>query len=120
MVISEGLGFLVVPDVVGLAGADAFVVLSDAGLGWVESTEASESVAAGGVIRTEPAAGGSIEAGSPVVVVISQGAGAEDTTSTTAEDTTSTTGESTSTTGESTSTTGESGNEPEETTTTGG
>ena len=96
VVISEGLGFRVVPDVVGLAGADAFVVLSDAGLGWVEASEASESVAAGGVIRTEPAAGGSIEAGSPVVVVISQGAGVEETTSTT----------------------GESGSESEETTTT--
>ena len=144
VVISEGLGFLLVPDVVGLASGDALVNLSDAGLGWVEATEVSESVPAGGVIRTEPGAGESIEAGSPVLVVISEGAGdptsttgapgtepgdttsttgAGDTTSTTgAGDTTSTSGAgdttSTSGAGDTTSTTEEPESQPEETTTT--
>ena len=96
VVISEGLGFLVVPDVGGLESGDAFVVLSDAGLNWVEATEASESVPAGGVIRTEPAAGESIEVGSPVVLVISEGLGEHDTPNTVeptgSDETTSTTG----------------------------
>ena len=122
VVISEGLGFLVIPDVVGLASSDALVALSDAGLGWVEATEVSESVPAGGVIRTEPGAGESIEAGSPVLVVVSEGVG--ETTSTTgdpetgSEDTTPTTGDPETGSEDTTPTTGEQGGEPEETTTT--
>ena len=81
VVISEGLGSVVVPDVVGLTSSEAFVVLGDAGLGWVETTEASETVLAGGVIRTEPGPGEGVDAGSEVVVVVSQGP--EDTTPTT-------------------------------------
>ena len=81
VVISEGLGSVVVPDVVGLTSSEAFVVLGDAGLGWVETTEASETVPAGGVIRTEPGPGEGVDAGSEVVVVVSQGP--EDTTPTT-------------------------------------
>ncbi len=120
VVISEGLGFLVVPDVVGLAGADAFVALSDAGLGWVEATEVSEVIVVGAVIRTEPAAGNSIEAGSPVVVVISQAPSADDTTTTTVEgsdDTTTTTTGAEGTEDTTTTTTGAEGTEDTTTTT---
>ena len=85
VVVSEGPGFLVVPDVRGLSSSEAQVILSDAGLGWVEATEVSDSVPAGGVIRTEPEAGQSIEAGSPVVLVISEGAGETETPPTSEE-----------------------------------
>jgi len=43
------------------------------------------------VIRTEPAAGQNVEADTPVLVVISEGSGAEDPTSTTDPSDTSTT-----------------------------
>lgn len=107
VVISEGLGFLVVPDVVGLPSSEALVALSDAGLGWVEAAEVSDSVPAGGVIRTEPGAGESIEAGSPVVVVISEGPGTEASSPTT--------GEPEAGPGDTTSTTDQPEGEPEET-----
>ena len=85
VVISEGAGFLVIPDVRGLSSSEAQVILSDAGLGWVEATEVSDTVPAGGVIRTEPAVGESIEAGSPVVLVISEGPGETETPPTSEE-----------------------------------
>lgn len=110
VVISEGPGFLVVPDVRGLSSSEAQVILSEAGLGWVEGTEVSDSVPAGGVIRTEPAAGESIAADSPVVLVISDGPGETETPPTSEEPEEET--EDTTPEGEETET------EPEETTST--
>ncbi len=74
LVISEGAESEVpggtVPDVVGLSGEEAFAVLTDAGLSWAEATEVSDTVPLGEVIRTEPPAGESVEAGGQVVVVV--------------------------------------------------
>jgi serine/threonine-protein kinase len=109
VVISEGPEFVAVPDVVGLSSSEAQVILSDAGVAWVEAPEVSDSVPVGVVIRTEPAAGGNIEPGSPVVLVVSEGAGTSDTTDGSegeTDDTTSTTGEPESGSDETTSTTG--------------
>ncbi len=74
VVISEGPELLVIPDVVGLSSSEALSVLAQSGLRWAETTEASDTVAVGHVIRTEPGAGGGIAAIEQVVVVISSGA----------------------------------------------
>ncbi len=81
VVISAEPGLLEVPDVVGLPSSEAFSVLADLDLGWVETTEVSDTVAVGGVIRTEPVAGEKVVTGDQVVVVVSEG---PETTTTTA------------------------------------
>ena len=94
VVISEGTRQTVVPDVTGLPVPDARTALADAGLSVVESSEVSDVVPAGQVIRTEPGAGESIEADTPVLMVVSEGAGpGETTTSTTDQPETTTTGQ---------------------------
>jgi serine/threonine-protein kinase len=62
-----------VPDVTGSTLERAFAALEDAGLRPTEQTEASEAVAAGTVIRSDPAAGTLVDEGSAVTVVISSG-----------------------------------------------
>jgi len=92
VVVSEGTGLLVIPDVTGLPAEEALVALADGGFGVVEATEVSDTVPAGAVVRTEPAGGLSIEADTPVLLVVSEGPAAEDTTTTTEPpDTTTTT-----------------------------
>ncbi len=92
VVVSEGTGLPVIPDVTGLPLEEALVALAEGGLNVIEATEVSETVPAGQVIRTEPAAGQSAEADTPVLVVTSEGPGADNPTSTTAPpDTTTTT-----------------------------
>ena len=85
VVISEGPELLVVPDVVGLPSVEAYANLTDLGLTWVEVVEASHTVVAGGVIRTEPGAGEQVDVGSEVVVVISGGEGVTTTDTTVPE-----------------------------------
>ncbi len=83
LVVSDGPGLLVVPDVTGLSSDEAQAALAEVGLSVIESTEVSDSVPAGQVVRTEPGAGESAQSATPVLVVISAGPGAEDATTTT-------------------------------------
>ncbi len=83
VVISQGVALPVVPDLVGLPSSEAFSNLGDLGLAWVEVVEASDTVVAGGVIRTEPGAGEQVDIGGEVVVVISGGPVSTTTTDTT-------------------------------------
>jgi beta-lactam-binding protein with PASTA domain len=62
-----------VPDVAGQSAADATATLVAAGYDVAERTEASDSVEAGIAIRTEPAAGTELAAGSTVTLVVSSG-----------------------------------------------
>ena len=87
VVISEGPGVLVVPDLVGLPSVEAYANLTDLGLSWVEVVEGSDTVVAGGVIRTEPGAGEQVDIGGEVVVVISGGSEGVTTTDTTVPET---------------------------------
>jgi hypothetical protein len=62
-----------VPDVAGQAFADAVAALQEAGLVVEDETlgEVSESVAVGSVIRTDPAAGETVEKGTAITLFIS-------------------------------------------------
>lgn len=63
-----------VPDVSGLSQQDAQEMLSqDANLNSTVTTEASDSVPAGQVIRTDPAAGSNAEVGDTITIVVSTG-----------------------------------------------
>ncbi|NYI58673.1 serine/threonine-protein kinase [Cellulomonas soli] len=62
-----------VPDVVGMAEADAVTALEDAGLLTKRTTAASTEVAAGNVISTDPPAAAKAEKGSTVTYVVSAG-----------------------------------------------
>jgi beta-lactam-binding protein with PASTA domain/predicted Ser/Thr protein kinase len=72
--VSSGEPQATVPDLTGLAQADAETALSDVGLllGTVTS-ESSATVASGSVIRQDPAAGVKVANGSAVNVVVSSG-----------------------------------------------
>ncbi|MGI9642898.1 MAG: PASTA domain-containing protein [Acidimicrobiia bacterium] len=62
-----------VPDVAGLSAADANAALVDAGFDVAETTQASDDVAEGVAIGTEPAGGSTAPAGSTVRLIISSG-----------------------------------------------
>jgi serine/threonine-protein kinase len=64
-----------VPDVSGQPPDDARIILEDAGLTVADAIEEepSDTVGAGLVIRTDPAAGTSLDQGSPVTLVVSTG-----------------------------------------------
>jgi serine/threonine protein kinase len=62
-----------VPDVIGQDYAAASTVLLDAGLEPQKFTEASETVPEGAVIRTDPAAGTTVNPGFPIKVYVSLG-----------------------------------------------
>lgn len=64
---------LTVPDVGGLSEEEAEAALTEMGLDTASQTEASDSVDAGDVIRTDPEAGSSVEEGTRVVVFVSTG-----------------------------------------------
>jgi eukaryotic-like serine/threonine-protein kinase len=72
--VSEGLGTARVPDVAGLPERKALRRLEERGFAVRSEREFSPDVAAGRVIETEPAAGTSIEGGSEVALIVSQGA----------------------------------------------
>ncbi len=67
-------GETVVPDVSALNQADATAALEAAGYVVQVEQEPSDTVAAGGVIRTEPASGTALASGETVTLVISTGA----------------------------------------------
>jgi len=73
LVVSEGSGDVVLPDLAGRREADALSRLEQLALAPTVKTEASADVLEGRVIRTEPAAGETVPAGSPVTVVVSSG-----------------------------------------------
>ncbi len=62
-----------ITDVAGLSLADATAKLKDQGFQVTSSTEASDTVASGAVIRTDPAAGQPAKQGSTVNIVVSGG-----------------------------------------------
>ncbi len=67
-----------IPDVSAMNQADATAALEAAGFVVDVVQEASDTVAAGGIIRTEPEVGSSAEAGSTVTLVISTGSASSD------------------------------------------
>jgi beta-lactam-binding protein with PASTA domain len=72
--VSEGLGTAKVPDVAGLPEREAVKRLEDRGFAVDSESEFSSEVGAGRVIETEPSAGTTIEGGSEVTLIVSQGA----------------------------------------------
>ncbi len=75
LVISSGPKEVVVPTLTGASPAAAAYELSSKGLSVspVEKTEASTSVKSGDVVRTSPAAGAKVRAGTPVTIYVSSG-----------------------------------------------
>ncbi len=74
LTVSKGLPTVVVPNVVNLSSSAAANQLGGLGLVTTEQPEASDTVAAGNVIRTDPPAGTEVAAKSQVVLVVSSGA----------------------------------------------
>src|SRR5262249_34754292 len=71
--VSTGAQMLTVPDVTDLTADDAFGQLSDAGFAPRQVNEASSTVDANHVIRTDPAAGAQAARGATVRVFVSSG-----------------------------------------------
>jgi serine/threonine-protein kinase len=73
--VSSGNGAVAVPNVAGRSEADARNALNQAGFTNIQKQEqASDSVAAGNVISTDPAAGAQVDPTEPIVLVVSSGA----------------------------------------------
>jgi serine/threonine-protein kinase len=66
-------GMTKVPDVTGKAQAEALQTLNDQGFNTNTTEENSDTVPAGSVTRTNPAAGTSVEQGTAITVYISKG-----------------------------------------------
>ncbi len=73
LVVSAGKPQAAVPDVLGMARADAEAALAAAGFATVVSEKADATVAAGTVLRTAPPAGTSVAVGATVTLVVSSG-----------------------------------------------
>ncbi|HUN78101.1 MAG TPA: Stk1 family PASTA domain-containing Ser/Thr kinase [Solirubrobacteraceae bacterium] len=73
LAVSSGPGTATVPDVKGLAAAQAVQRLRGAGFKPTRQSEASSTVASGKVVATEPAGNTDVQAGSPVTVLVSSG-----------------------------------------------
>ena len=74
LVISMGPEFVAVPDIVDLSEAEALDELDSAGLSAGDATEASdETIVAGNVISSDPAADTEVAPGSAVAYVLSTG-----------------------------------------------
>ncbi len=73
LTVSSGPAPRVVPDVAGQSFAAASAALAQVGLQAVRADDVSDSVPAGQVAGTNPAIGASVERGSTVTVVVSQG-----------------------------------------------
>jgi serine/threonine-protein kinase len=91
LTVSSGKPKVAVPSVVGMDENDAIAAISRAGLVARRTTEASDSVAEGSVIRSSPAAGTQVEQGSTVTIVVSSGAAEPEPTTTTSPPATTTT-----------------------------
>lgn len=73
LVMSKGPGSTTVPDVAGLNQADAEALLDEKGLKATTTTEASDDVPVGNVIRQNPPPNSSVDKGSSVELVVSKG-----------------------------------------------
>jgi serine/threonine-protein kinase len=73
LVVSKGPDLVDVPDITGKTQSDAESALTDAGLTGAASTSEYSKVAAGSVVRQDPAASTQIKRGSTVTYVISLG-----------------------------------------------
>ena len=91
LTVSSGVGQAVVPNVVGKDASDAANILGQAGFKSLSRTQPSDTVPAGIVISTSPAAGARAQKGSTVTMLVSSGAS----TTTSESPTTSTTATST-------------------------
>ena len=72
LTVSLGTQYVTVPDVTNYVQADAEQQLKDLGVSVLVTQAVDTSVATGAVIRTDPAAGSQVEAGSTVVVYVSR------------------------------------------------
>jgi len=86
LTVSSGSGQVIVPNVVGQNATDAANALGQAGFHTTQHTQPSDTVPAGKVISTTPAAGAKAPKGSTVTMVVSSGP--SPTTSTSAQTTT--------------------------------
>ncbi|MDN6328704.1 MAG: Stk1 family PASTA domain-containing Ser/Thr kinase [Brachybacterium sp.] len=73
LIVAAPEGPVSVPNVTGQPLADAQNTLAEAGFGHTDSTESSDSVAEGRVIRTEPGANDDVDSGSDIHIVVSSG-----------------------------------------------
>ena len=73
LTVSSGPAPRTVPTVIGLSVAEASSQLGAAGFAVTEASEPSSDVEEGVVIRTDPAAGTELDAGSTVTIVVSSG-----------------------------------------------
>jgi serine/threonine-protein kinase len=75
VVVSAGAGQVAVPNVRGQAAADAEALLAGEPYRFVvtRAEEASDTIAAGAVVRTEPAIGQTVNKGAPVRIFVSTG-----------------------------------------------
>jgi serine/threonine-protein kinase len=73
LIVSSGPAQVTVPGLFNQTAADAATALQQLGLGVDRSTQADPTVAAGRVIRTDPAAGSSVDKGSTVTLIVSSG-----------------------------------------------
>ena len=72
LTVSLGIHYVTVPDLTNYVQADGEQQLKDLGVSVLVTQAVDESVAAGSIIRTEPAAGSQVAAGSTVVVYVSR------------------------------------------------
>ena len=72
LTVSLGTQYVTVPDLTNYVQSDAEQQLKDLGVSVLVTQAVDTSVAAGAVIRTDPAAGTQVEAGSTVIVYISR------------------------------------------------
>ena len=72
LTVSLGTQYVTIPDTTNYVQADAEQLLRDSGLSVLVVQNVEPSVAVGAVIRTDPAAGTSVAAGSTVVVYVSR------------------------------------------------
>ena len=73
LIVAAPEGPVTVPNVTGRPLADAQQALADASFGHTSTSEPSESVAEGSVIRTEPGANEEVEPGATITIVVSSG-----------------------------------------------
>ncbi len=73
LTVSKGPPTVSIPDVASKSSADAANILGQLGLKTTTKSEASETIAVGIVIRTEPAAGATIAKNETVTVIVSSG-----------------------------------------------
>ncbi len=72
LTVSLGIQYVTVPDLTNYLQADGEQQLKDLGVSVLVTQAVDESVAAGSIIRTDPAAGSQVAAGTTVVIYVSR------------------------------------------------